>query len=101
MNKYLYEKGARKTELCENFGIKGGKAYCSAHEKKDRSLICQNYFCGDTNPIFRFKWEGDETLRKIAETLGTAPVNYSIPKLPSKNILEFLNQPIKLNLQAR
>jgi len=91
MNRYLYEKGARKTELCGNFGIKEGKAYCSMHEKHraGRNSVCPDYFCGNTDFVFRFNCKGDETLRKLAEELGTAPADYAIPKPPAKKTLKF------------
>lgn len=79
-NKYLHKIEARETEQCENFAIQNGKAYCLAHDG-NRKSICQDYFCGDPDFIFRFRCGGDETLRKIAEMLGTVPVDYKIPKL--------------------
>jgi hypothetical protein len=79
-NQYLHKIEAKEKEICENFLIKDGQAYCLAHEK-DREPICQNYFCGNTDFIWRFRYHGDEKLRKIAETLGTVPPKHKIPSL--------------------
>jgi hypothetical protein len=79
-NKHLYKINARKTEQCKNFVIQEGKAYCLNH-KDNREFICRNYFCGNTEFVFRFREGGDKKLRKIAETLGTVPSEYKIPVL--------------------
>lgn len=77
-NLYLYQCEKAKTEQCENFEIKDGKAYCLAHER-ERKEVCGWYFCGDVNFDSRFTAGGDERLRQIAEQLGTAPKEYKIP----------------------
>lgn len=79
-NKYLHQIEAREIEQCENFVIQDGKAYCSAHNDS-RKPIRRDYFCGNTDFIFRFRYGSDETLRKIAEMLGTVSADYKIPKL--------------------
>ena len=87
-NKYLHEIEARNGEQCKNFIIEDGKAYCLAHDK-EREPLCEKYFCGNTDFIFRFMYEVDERLRNIAESLGTAPSSYSIPKLLPKSLNKF------------
>ena len=78
--KYLHDTGVRETERCESFEIRDGKAYCLAHDG-ERPPICRNYFCGNTDFRARFLDHGDETLRGIAEVLGTVPAENKIPKL--------------------
>jgi hypothetical protein len=71
-NLWLYKTGQIETPQCENFAISMGKAYCLAHDA-DRQPICKTYFCGNTDPIIRFREQGDLKLRKIAEKIGTIP----------------------------
>ncbi|MEK9175096.1 MAG: hypothetical protein AAB795_00725 [Patescibacteria group bacterium] len=78
--KYLFKIGASNTEQCAHFSIKDGMAHCMIHEQQ-REAICTNYFCGDTDFIFRFGEKGDAKLREIAETLDTVPFSFKIPSL--------------------
>ena len=85
-SKCLYEKGMIKTEECENFEIKDGRAFCLNHDG-EREQICEKYFCGNVQPILRFRYGGDKNIRAIAEELGTTPENYKIPVLLPLNVV--------------
>jgi hypothetical protein len=62
-----------KRKGAKNFILKDGKAYCLAHDG-DRAPICGSYFCGNNDPVIRFREGGDLRLRKIALKLGTIPI---------------------------
>ena len=76
-----YKNCLTDTDSCGNFEIRDGMAFCRVHDSK-RQPICENYFCGNTDFHFRFgTFNGDEKLRRIAEEIGTVPLERKLPSL--------------------